>query len=105
MLSPDTCACREFIATAVNNKASYASAGVAEEKELTANFAWETTKLLRHKNFAPQKFRLDILRAPPLLPETANAIGLQYGRLHLRAKTKFHIDQMQVELSRFRILV
>ncbi len=76
-----------------------------EEKELTANFARETTELLRHENFAPRKFRLDTLRAPPLLPETTNAIGLRYGRLHLRAKTKFHVDQMQIELSRLRILV
>ncbi len=104
-LSPDACACDLFVATAVNNKASYAMVAVAEEKELTANFARETTELLRHKNFAPQKFRLDTLWVPPLLPETANAIGLWYGCLQLRAKPKFHVDQMQVELSRLRILV
>lgn len=103
--SPDARACGEFIATAVNNEASYTAAAVAEEKDLTANFARETTELLRHKNFAPRKFRLNTLRAPPLLTETADAIGLRYGRLHLRAKTKFHVNQMQVELSRLRILV
>ncbi len=81
--SPDAHACGKFIATAVNNKASYAVAAAAEEKELTANFAWETTELLRHENFAPRKFRLNTLRAPLLLPETANAIEFWYGPLHL----------------------
>ncbi len=90
--SPDARACGEFVATAVNDEASYAAAAAAEKKELTANFARKTTELLRHENFAPRKFRLDTLWAPPLLPETADAIGLRYGRLHLRAKTKFHVD-------------
>ena len=39
MSSPDACACGEFVATAVNNKASYTVAAVVEEQELTANFA------------------------------------------------------------------
>ncbi len=90
---------------AVNNKASYAMTAVVEKKELIANFAWETTKLLYHENFAPQKFRLNTLWALLLLPKTADVIGLWYSRLHLRAKIKFYIDQIQVELSCLHILV
>ena len=75
-LSSDACAYGKFVATAVNNKTSYTAGAVAEEKELTANFVWETTEVLRHKNFALQKFRLDTLWALPLWLETANAIGL-----------------------------
>lgn len=54
--SPDARACGEFVATAMNNKASYTAAAVAEEKEFTVNFAWEKTELLCHKNFVPRKF-------------------------------------------------
>lgn len=90
---------------AVYNKASYTAAAVTEEKELIANFAWETTELLCYKNFASKKFRLDTPQALPLLPETANAIELWYGRLNIRAKIKFHVDQIQVKRSRLRILV
>ncbi len=41
---------------AMNNEARYATMAVAEEKELIANFAQETTELLCHKNFASRKF-------------------------------------------------
>lgn len=54
--SLDACVCGEFVATVVNNEASYTAATVAEEIDLTANFAWETIELLRHENFTPQKF-------------------------------------------------
>lgn len=47
-------------------------AAAAEEKEITTDFTWETTELLRHKRFAFCRFRLDTLHAPPLLPETAD---------------------------------
>lgn len=60
-----------------------------EENELIANFAWETTDLLRHENFAPQKFQINTLLALLLLPETANAIELWYGWFYIQAKTKF----------------
>ena len=60
----------------VNNKTSYIAAVVMEENKLIANFAWETTDLLRHENFAPQKFQINTLWALPLLPEIANAIEL-----------------------------
>ncbi len=94
MPSSDTRAWSEFIIIAVNNKASYAIVAVAEEKELIANFAQETTKLLHYENLAFWKFRLDILSAPPLLPKTADAIELWYSCLQLQAKIKFHVNQM-----------
>ncbi len=53
MPSLDVCACGEFVATVINNETNYATAAVVEEKEITANFAWETTKLFRHENFVP----------------------------------------------------
>ena len=90
--TPTTRACNEFISTTENNEANYSAAALAEEKQLTADFAWETTELICHGEFAPRQFRFDTLRAPSLLAETANAIGRKYGRLHFRAKTKLHID-------------
>lgn len=51
------------------------------------------------------EYRLDTLRAPPLKPDVANAIGVRYGRLPLKAKTKLHMDQMQVEIRRLNLLV
>ncbi len=70
-----------------------------------ADLARETTELLQHQEFAPRRFRLDTLRAPPLLAETADAIGMRYGRLNLRAKTKLHVDQMKCEIKRLDVLV
>ncbi len=70
-----------------------------------ADLARETTELLQHQEFALRRFRLDTLRAPPLLTETANAIGMQYGRLNLRVKTKLHVDQMKCEIKRLDVLV
>lgn len=92
-------------AKAVNNEAAYIAAGAGEEKELTAAFARGTTELLRREEFAPRGFRLDTLRPPPILPVTAVAIGLRYGRIPLKAKTKFHADQIKVEVARIRVLV
>lgn len=105
MPSSDARACWKFVATVINNKASYARAAVVEEKKLIANFAKKTTELLYHENFAFQKFWLNILWVPLLLSETANTIGLCYSRLHFWAKIKFYVKQMQVKLSRLRILV
>ena len=56
---------------------NYVAASAAEEKKLTADLAWETTALLKHPEFTPRRFRFDTLRAPPLLAETADAIGMQ----------------------------
>lgn len=97
--------CAEFTAKAVNNEAVYLAVAVSKEKELTAELAWETTKLLRGEEFAPRGFCLDTFRPPPLFSVTADAIGFRYGRLTLKAKTKFHVDQMKVEVARLRILV
>lgn len=42
---------------------------------------------------------------PPLKPDVPNAIGVRYGRLPLKAKSKFHADRMQVEICRLNILM
>lgn len=43
--------------------------------------------------------------APALDPDVIDAVRLRYRRLFMRAKTKFHVDQIKVELERFRLLV
>lgn len=48
---------------------------------------------------------MDRFRAPVLAPDVANTVGLRYRRLSMRAKTKFHADQMNVELERLKLLV
>ncbi len=103
--SPTTRVCNNFVATYINNKANYVVASVAEEKELMADLARETTELLQHQEFAPRRFRLDTIRAPPFLAETADAIGMQYSRLNLWAKTKLHVDQIKYEIKRLDVLV
>lgn len=52
MPSSDAHAYKEFIATAINNKASYIMMAIVKKKKLIANFAWKITKLFCHKNFA-----------------------------------------------------
>lgn len=42
---------------------------------------------------------------PPLKPEVADEIGIRYGRVPLKAKTKFHNDQMKVEIWRLGVLI
>ena len=103
--SPTTRACNNFVMTCTNNKANYVAASAVEEKELTADLAWKTTELLQHQEFALRRFRLDTLRPPPLLAETADAIGMRYGCLNLWAKTKLHLDQMKCKINRLAILV
>ncbi|WP_375449249.1 hypothetical protein [uncultured Nostoc sp.] len=103
--SPTTCACNNFVTTCTNNKVNYVAASAVEEKELTLDLAREITELLQHQEFAPRRFCLDTLHPPPLLTETADAIGMRYGRLNLWAKIKLHIDQMKCEIKRLAIFV
>lgn len=48
---------------------------------------------------------MDTLCPPSLKPDVANAIGVRYGRLPFKAKTKFYTNQVQVEIRRLNILV
>ncbi len=57
------------------------------------------------QEFLSTKYRLDTLCPPPLKPNIADTITMHYGRLLLKAKTKFHIDQKQVEIRRLNILI
>lgn len=66
--------------------------------------AIETVKIMRNAEYPPTGFRLDMLRPPPLKPEVADEIGIKYGRVPLKAKTKFHIDQMKVDIWRLGVL-
>ena len=91
--------------TAVRNQAKYEEAAQAEKSEITKHRAREVVDLLHNVEFPPRGFKLDRMRAPALDPDVADAVGLRYGRLPMRAKTKFHVDQMKVELERLRLLV
>ena len=61
-------------------------------------------EFLRHVEFALRGFKLDCQRAPPIAPEVADAVGLRYGRLSFWAKTKFHAEQMKVEIACLKML-
>lgn len=50
------------------------------------------------QEFPPIVYWLNTIHASPLKPDAANAIGVRYGRLPFKAKTKIHTDQMQVEI-------
>lgn len=67
--------------------------------------AQETVTLTRGAEFPQTGFRLDMLRPLPLKPEVADKIGIRYGRVPMKAKTKFHIDQMKVEIQPLGILI
>lgn len=102
---PDTRACDEFVSTAVRNEGAYTAAVEHEERQYTHELALDTVNLMRDQEFAPTGYRLDILRPPPLKPEVADEIGLRYGRVPMKAKTKLHLDQMKIEIRRLNILV
>lgn len=61
-------------------------------------------ELLWDEEFAPREFKLDRMLAPPVAPEVADAIGLRYGTISLRAKSKFYADQVKVEIARLKML-
>ena len=101
---PSARACAAFVDVATKNKVMYKQLARKEEAKIQKHRAQETVELLRDKEFAPRGFKLDRQRAPPLAPEVADAIGLRYGRLSLRAKTNFHADQLKVEIARLKML-
>lgn len=51
MSSSDTCVCGEFTAMTVNNKISYTTVAVTEEKESITNFTREIIELFCYKKF------------------------------------------------------
>lgn len=87
---PNACVFAPFVDVVTKNKAIYEQMARGEEAKIQKHRAQETVELLRDEEFAPRAFKLDWQRAPPLAPEVADAIGLRYERLSLRAKTKFH---------------
>ena len=50
-------------------------------------------------------FKLDWQYAPPLVLKVADTIGLRYRRLFLHVKTKFHANQLKVEITRLKMLI
>ena len=104
-LPPNTQAYAEFVKTVVRNEAKYEEIARVDESKITKYRAWEVVDLLYHVEFPLRKFKLDRISALALDSNVADVIGLRYGRLPIRAKTKFHMDQMKVKLERLRLLV
>lgn len=102
---PDARACDEFVSTATKNEGAYVARAEQEDQEYHHELARDTVVLMRDQEYPPTAYRLDTLRPPPLKPDVADAIGLRYGRIPLKAKTMFHIDQMHVEIRRLNILI
>lgn len=90
---------------AIRNKAKYEEVAQVEKSEITKHYAWEVVDLLHHVEFLLRRFKLDHMRASALDPDVADKVGLRYGRLSMRAKTKFHVDQIKMELERLWLLV
>ncbi len=101
---PSARACAAFVDIATKNEAMYKQMAKEEEANIQKHWAQETIKLLRDEEFAPRGFKLDRQRAPPLALEVTDAVGFRYRRLSLRAKTKFHADQLKVEIARLKML-
>lgn len=101
---PSAYACDAYVEVATKTEATCKQAANEEEKAILQERAKETVELMRVVEFAPRGFKLDCQRAPPMAPEVADAFGLKYGRLSLRAKTKFHAEQVKVEIARLKML-
>lgn len=94
ILEPNNCVCDEFVSMAVKNKARYTVIGEVKEMHYNYGLAHDTVVLMVDQEFLLIGYRLDTLCPPLLKPNVADAIGVCYGRLPLKAKTKFHIDQV-----------
>ncbi len=102
--SPSACAYAVFVDIMTKNEVMYKQTVREEEANIQKHRAQETIKLLRNKEFAPHGFKLDRQRAPLLPPEVADVVGLRYEKLSLRAKTKFHTNQLKVEIAHLKML-
>lgn len=101
---PSARACAAYVDVATKTEAICKQAANEEENAILEQRAKETVELLRHVEFAPRQFKLDRQRAPLMAPEVVDAVGLKYGRLFFRAKTKFHAEQVKVEIARLKML-
>lgn len=61
-------------------------------------------ELLQDAEFLPQAFKLDHQCLSLVTSDVADAIGVKYGRLSLRAKTIFNIEQVKVEIACHKML-
>lgn len=61
-------------------------------------------ELLQDAKFLLHAFKLDQQRALPLAPKAADRIDLRYKSLSLQAKTKFHVDQLKIEIACLKML-
>lgn len=104
-LEPDTCTYTKFTAKTINNEAGYLTMVICKKKELIAKLAWKIVKILCREEFALCDFCLDMFYSSPLLLVTTNAIELYYSQLLLKAKTKFYINQMKVEVACLCVLM
>lgn len=75
-----------------------------EKAKIQKYWAQKTIELLLNEEFALHMFKLDWPHTPPLAPKVIDTIGLKYKKLFLYAKTKFHANQLKVEILHVKIL-
>lgn len=97
-------ACAAFVDVA--NKTEITCEKVVNEKEkaILKERVKEMVELLWGIEFPSQGFKLDCQHAPPMVAEVVDAIGQKYGKLSMRAKTKFHAEQLKVEIAYLKML-
>lgn len=102
---PNTGACNKFIATAVKKESAYVAAVQKNKWQRSHEMAQQTVTLIRMAKFPLTGFCLDMLYPLLLKPKVANEIGIPYGRLPIKAKIKFYVDQMKVEIKPLDIFI
>lgn len=78
---------------------------VVKKRNLKAEFTYTTTKIIWYKKFAPHLYYTHILHFFNLVLTIINIIRMQYGRILLKVKIKFHVNQIKIELVHVHIFV
>lgn len=102
---PSAHACAALVDVATKNEAMYKQTAKEEKTKIPKHQAQETIELLRDKKFALHAFKLNRQYTSPLVPKVADAIVMKYRRLFLRTKTKFHANQLKVEIGCLKSLI
>lgn len=89
---PSAQACVTFIDVANQAKIASEKPANMKEKAILKERAKEMVEVLRNTKFSQQRFKVNCQYTPPIVTEVADAIGQKYGRLSMRAKTKFHAE-------------
>lgn len=104
-LEPNAQVYNIFISTIIENESTNIAVIVMKKRDMTAEFAYTTINLIRHKEFALFGYCLNLLHPFSFVAEIADEIGKQYGRILWKTKIKFHVDQIKIEFARIYLLV